>query len=148
MDRRSLNCEISSIGLACGHAYGIFSWLLGDVGVEYTVSGPTHGQVVLWCIRKQVEHEPGEQDSKQHSSTACASVPASRLLPWVPIFSSLSDELWLRKCKLNKPFFPNWYWSNFFCHSNWRQTRTVGKSGKPRLQAEKSLFIFTVLVLT
>ena len=47
------------------------------------MGGVTPGQVVLYCIRKQAEHESGlgEQASKKHSSMACASVPASRFLP-------------------------------------------------------------------
>ena len=54
------------------------------VGVVGTVGSATPGQVVLRCIRKQVEKVISEQASKQHPSTASASAPASRFLPWFP----------------------------------------------------------------
>ena len=69
-----------------------------------TVGHATPGQVVVYYIRKQGEHGPREQASEKHCSMACASAPASRFLPWVPILCSLSDDLWPGRCELSKPF--------------------------------------------
>ena len=58
-----------------------------------TVDSATPRQVVLYYVKKQAEHGPGEHASKQRSSMACASTPASTSLPCVPTLGSLSDEL-------------------------------------------------------
>jgi hypothetical protein len=52
----------------------------GEVGLNHTVAGVTSGLVVLGYVQKQAETRRGKQASKQHSSMAPASAPASRYL--------------------------------------------------------------------
>ena len=64
---------------------------------QFTVGGANPGLLVLGDIRKQAEQAISKQAIWQHSSTASASVPASRFLVSVPVLSSLSDKIWKLK---------------------------------------------------
>ena len=89
---------------ACGGIFLISDWW---GRAQPIVGGATPGLVVPSFIIKQVEQAIGEQASKQHSSVASASAPASKfLLCW----SFCSDFLrwWtvIWKYELKKPFPP------------------------------------------
>jgi hypothetical protein len=57
------------------------------------VGGAISGLVVLDSIKKQAEQARGKQTSKQLSSVASASAPASRFLPCLsPVLISVDDE--------------------------------------------------------
>lgn len=65
--------------LAAGMFVEEFSLLKIDAGgPSLTVGLAVPGLVVLCCIRKQAEQATEKQDSKEHSLTPSASLPASR----------------------------------------------------------------------
>lgn len=72
------------------------------------MSGTTPGQVALEWYMKVNWASQEEKDSKQHSSEASASAPASRSLPRTPTLKSFSDELcYGSETTLS---FPSCYW--------------------------------------
>lgn len=74
--------------LAVGTSVEEFSRLEIDAGgPSLTVGLAVPGLVVLCCIRKRAEQATEKQDSKEHSLTSSASLPASR-----SCLGSLSEE--------------------------------------------------------
>ena len=80
------------------HQIGLWQCLWGTASMsdwceskQSTVGGATPRQVALDYAGKLTEYEQGKQAKKQHSPTASASVPVSKVLPWAPALTSLDS---------------------------------------------------------
>lgn len=94
-----------STRLACGQTFGVFSWLITDVG------GPSHCECWYpqvgspWVLEESSRATHEGQVCKEHSSMMSPSVSAARFLPCLSSFPDL-PQWWIINCKWNKPFIP------------------------------------------
>jgi hypothetical protein len=104
--------ENASMSLTCRKTYGPFflmdNWCVWD---HSTVSGGIPGQWTWGIWANQ-----GEKVSKQHSSMASASAPASSFLSWVPVLTSWMMDYKLQN-KINS-FLLKLFLATVFYHSD------------------------------
>lgn len=92
--KNNFNWGSDSITLACRQvrlALGQFFFVFDDwcERNKYIMDSTTHGQVLLYFIRKHIEETMLYKPSKQHCSLAFASLLACSFLPWVPALTLL-----------------------------------------------------------
>lgn len=104
-----------------------FSWLLHDIGEPNTLWAAP--QVGLGCLRKVRHREQASKQYKQRSSMVPALVPASRLLPWAPAFTSRSKGLLPDGYEMNPSKAATGHRA---CPSNRRATQNINMLGRPR----------------
>jgi hypothetical protein len=97
--KRESQFKKASTSLACGLACGVFSWwMMWESLDHYGQCHPRPGGPG-WKKKKAL-NKPEEKVSRQCSSMASVSIPASRFLPWVPALTSLSDRVRPQSCKV------------------------------------------------
>lgn len=98
--------KASIILLAGKSAVHFFFKLMIDVGEPSSLWAVSSPGWCSWMCKKMRWASHAEQCSAPCSSTAPASVPASRFLGWLPVLISLHDGLCCGGKSLSKPFPP------------------------------------------